>query len=333
MLNDVRLKTGLLGALLLVLLGCDSQPKAAPETLFQGQTMGTTWSVKSVGQCSATQQMFDQRLIDINLTASTYIADSEISQLNRASEQVVPLSDDLATLIKLSLQVANNTDGRFDITVGNLVNLWGFGPDIRSTPPQRQTISQALRQVGYQALVLDGNQLRFDAKRTIDLSAIAKGWGVDQLGQILSNQGCANYLAEIGGELLAKGVNKHGQPWRVAVERPEIQGQSAMQVIQLDNQAVATSGDYRNFYKYEGKRYSHTIDPTTGYPVTHQVASVTVVATTSALADAYATALNVMGPQEGMQVARAQNLAVMFIEYEGESLKITANEAFKGLMR
>jgi len=329
------LKAGLLGALLCVITGCDSSSSVSGDSQYSGRTMGTTWSIKAVGECSLEQKAIDDRLVAINQIASTYIEDSELSVLNRVSRPGLEtkISDELAEIISLAIEIDTGSGGAFDVTVGPVVNLWGFGPEFRSTPPSEYEISKALALVGSDAISLSNGVIQYEKQRAIDLSAIAKGWGVDQLGAMLDQAGCKNYLAEIGGELLAKGSNNKGKPWRLAVEKPTQAGRQAMQLIAVTDAAVATSGDYRNYYEFDGKRYSHTINPKTGKPVDHQVASVTVVASTSAQADAWATALNVTGVEKGLQLAEQEGLAVMFIEYEGETLKITANNAFKALMR
>ncbi len=333
MLTSRSIVTGLFVALFCVLAGCNQQ--SVSSHTYSGKTMGTTWSVKTVGECVVTQDQLEQRLIDVNQVASTYIADSELSVLNRnaAAGQTISISSALSAIIEESLYVFDVSDGAFDVTVGRLVRLWGFGPDFRSKPPSKEDTDAALLNVGSAAINVQPTAITYTSAREIDLSAIAKGWGVDQLGELLESHGCVNYLAEIGGELLAKGTNDRGEFWAIAVEKPQRQGQQAIQILQLDNKAVATSGDYRNFYEYEGKRYSHTIDPSTGMPVTHSLASVTVVANDATSADGFATALNVMGVERGMPVAKAEGLAVMFIEYEGDDLKVTTNAAFKALMR
>jgi len=335
MLIGSYLKAGLLGALLFVIAGCDYAPPPAAESLYSGKTMGTTWSIKVVGHCSLKQQQFDDRLIAINQVASTYLEDSELSLLNANADARVEalISEDLAEIISISQRISRVSDGAFDVTVGPVVNLWGFGPSFRATPPDAEQIEHALQWVGDEAVKLDGQNLSYDSRRLIDLSAVAKGWAVDQLGLMLEEANCDNYLAEIGGELLAKGLNSKQKPWRLAVEKPTQGGREAMQVIAVVDSAVATSGDYRNYYEFEGKRYSHTIDPATGMPIEHQVASVTVVAPTAAEADAWATAFNVMGVEKGLQLANEEGLAVMFIEYNGDKLKVTSNDAFEALKR
>jgi thiamine biosynthesis lipoprotein len=200
-----------------------------------------------------------------------------------------------------------------------LVNLWGFGPDKRQfQAPSQQDIAALLDQVGSEAIELRSLgeglfQLRLKQARYIDLSAIAKGYAVDVLGDFLQQQGINRYLVEVGGEIIANGVKPQQQPWRIAIEAPNDDGRSVQIIIPLSNMGIATSGDYRNFFEQEGRRFSHTIDGRTGKPVEHSLASVSVLHKSVAMADAWATALTVLGAEQGLALAEKYNLAAYFI--------------------
>jgi thiamine biosynthesis lipoprotein len=224
---------------------------------------------------------------------------------------------ELCLSVKESLAISAMTGGAFDITVGPLVNLWGFGPDgAIVSPPSDEQIAAARTRVGFGHLHADCTKpaVRKDLARLyIDLSAYAKGYAVDRVAELLDQRDVSNYLVEIGGELKVSGHNADGQPWAVAIEEPLDEERRVHTVIRLTDRAVATSGDYRNFFEFDERRYSHEIDTRTGRPVTHSLASVTVIADTAAYADGMATALMVLGPKEGLELARSRNIAALFL--------------------
>ncbi len=310
--------------LLLVLSGC--QPRPGDVNMHVGQTMGTQYSVQWIGGNTSDKKKlvlkFERRLFEINQAVSTYIEDSELSIFNHLpAGQEMAISEDFARIIGNALEIAALTQGAFDFTVAALVDLWGFGPSGAMTGQADQaTIREALARVAYQNISLDKNTsiLRKHAQSEIDLSAIAKGDAVDALAVILEEQGYNNYLVEIGGELRARGNKADGSAWRVGIETPLDQGRSINRVLVLDDISVATSGDYRNYFEQDGVRYSHTINPATGYPVTHALASVTVLDTSCGRADALATALMVMGPEKGMEFAGKHALAAYFLTRDGD---------------
>ncbi len=285
--------------------------------------MGTTFSVVTVGEMSPGeqehwQQRVQQCLDDISARMSTYRADSEVSRFNRStSSGWFAVSSDTAKVVAASLQVAQQTGGAFDITVGPLVNLWNFGPDRRPAGvPSDDEIEAARSLVGYQRL-----NVRLDppslSKRhpdlTIDLSGIAKGFAVDQVGELLEEGGVDAYMVEVGGEVRTKGTKGAEAPWRIGVERPAAGQRLVQSVLELKDNCLATSGDYRNFYEFDGQLYSHEIDPHTGRPVRHGVAAVSVLSDTAMLADAYATGLMVMPPEQAMQLATELGLEIMIV--------------------
>lgn len=249
---------------------------------------------------------------------SRYRQDSELSRLNRhEADRPMKLSPDLAALLSKALEVSRITGGAFDVTVGPLLRLWGFHKkEGRGGMPTDAQVASALERTGYQKLNLNLAQA-LATKRIpdldLDLSAIAKGYGVDRIADALEKEGFHRYLVEIGGEIRAKGSTERGIPWRVGIEKPISERRETFQVIALQNRAVATSGDYRNFYFLDGRRISHTIDPRTGWPVSHGLASVTVVHRSCTLADALATGLTVLGPKEGFDLAARKGVPALFI--------------------
>ncbi|MDH5499966.1 MAG: FAD:protein FMN transferase, partial [Gammaproteobacteria bacterium] len=227
---------------------------------------------------------------------------------------------------------SEKTSGAFDITVGPLVNLWGFGPDgiVRSPPPDRE-IETAKTRVGYSHLQADCSKpaIRKDIPRLyLDLSAYAKGYAVDRISELLDKMEIADYLVEIGGEMKLRGFNAEKQKWAVAIEAPLQNERQVQRIFRITNQSVATSGDYRNFFESNGQIFSHTIDTRTGRPVRHGLASVTVVAETTAIADALATALLVLGPEDGMMLAQREGLAAYFLIRTSGGIEAKMSPAF-----
>jgi thiamine biosynthesis lipoprotein len=219
-----------------------------------------------------------------------------------------------------------------------LVNLWGFGPtESTYEPPPNDAVTAAMQYVGYAKLQADCTipALRKDAPGVyVDLSAFAKGHAADVVAELLDTRNLPDYLIEIGGEMRMRGTNARSESWAIAVEKPDRAGRSIQTVVHLTDSAMATSGDYRNYFEYEGRFYSHTIDPRTGYPVTHDAASVTVIAQTAAFADAAATALLVLGPDAGMKLAEQENIAAYFLlrlgnEFEERMTSLFATKVLK----
>ena len=329
--------------LLAFVLSCSSEVDL---TTLEGRTMGTTYRVlvrsESAGfDAAKLHKMIDQELIYINKLMSTYDVNSEISRFNR-SAQITPfkLSSETTEVLAFSLQLARQTQGAFDPTVSPLVNLWGFGP-VRSDAkiPPADAISRVRAEIGFDALALDAtdNTLRSQLPRQLDLSAVAKGYAVDRLAAILIEAGLSHFLVEVGGELVARGTKFEDVPWRVAIESPDPVNRGIFKALSLRDKAVATSGDYRNFFESNGQRYSHTLDPRTGSPVDHTTVSVTVLADTAMVADGWATALNVLGLDEGLKLANERGLAALFISrtdtserrqsYESDTMKAYLEEA------
>ncbi|MFS1526090.1 FAD:protein FMN transferase [Microbulbifer sp. 2304DJ12-6] len=284
--------------------------------------MGTSYHITVVDvprgiERSKLQTLIDSELHQVNQAMSTYIDNSELMRFNRSPVgKVIPVSTPLAEVVEMSLDIYRRSNGAFEVTVGPLVNLWGFGP--KPEPewiPSEVDIARLQQIVGSDALKMTREPDTITRERPveIDLSAIAKGHGVDRVAQLLEQQGIRNYLVEIGGELRTLGVNPKGRLWRIGIEVPDSIGQTVQRPIDVSGKGVATSGDYRNYYERGGVRYAHSIDPRTGRPLKHRLASVTVVADTCAEADGLATALNVLGAQAGMALAERENLAVFML--------------------
>lgn len=340
MANQIRLTKWLAASLLAVfvlgVLGCN---QGAREQVvgFQGMTMGTSFSMKWVDvdehQLAPVRREAGVLLGRINQQMSTYIDDSELSLLNQAKSGVaLGLSPELLHVLSQAREISDRTRGAFDITVGPLVNLWGFGPDGHVThQPEQASIDELKEKIGYQFLHIDpdASTLTKEYDQYIDLSAIAKGYGVDQLAELLESHGIHRYLVEIGGELRIKGVKPGNQPWRLAIEAPEAGSREVQQVISIQQGAVATSGDYRNYFEEDGVRYSHTIDPRTAYPIRHRLASVTVITDNCAEADALATALMVMGGEQGYNFAIEQGIRALFISKADEGFETRYTPGFE----
>jgi thiamine biosynthesis lipoprotein len=299
-----------------LLAGCGSDGRTLS---LSGATMGTSWSV----QISRPPEALDpdalladitETLARVNDRMSTYDPDSELSRFNAEDgDGWFAVSPELVALAEQARRVSERSGGAFDVTVGPLVNLWGFGPEVKADQiPDQADIDAALGRVGWRKVETRAQPpaLRKAASDVyVDLSAIAKGHGVDRVADLLAEAGIEHYLVEIGGELRGRGLNAAGEPWRIAVERPDVDRRAVLTVVALRDRAMATSGDYRNFFELDGRRYSHTIDPATGRPVDHQLASVTVLAERCADADAWATALLVLGPERGGALADELGLA------------------------
>lgn len=322
-------------SLTLLLAACDDSKNRV--SALSGPTMGTTWSVKYTGSpdesVEALKEDIEAALEQVNAEMSTYRQDSVLSRFNQAEPgTLMNLPDDTVKVITAAFSLSEMTGGAYDVTVGPLVNVWGFGPDPdRFSPPDALEIDAARARVGWQALLLSGNQLLQPGNVYVDLSSIAKGFAVDKIAGLLSTHGVNNYLVEVGGELRAQGHKPYNQPWRVAVERPIPGVREVETVVALKDLAVATSGDYRNFFESDGKLYSHTIDPRTGYPVEHALASVSVLHPSAMMADGLATAMTVLGPKEGLAFAKAHELAVFFIVRTDKGVEEVMTPAFKAI--
>jgi len=316
-------------------VGCDERGVVT----LKGATMGTRYSVVIADPPRA----FDRRelksgmesmLESVNAQMSTWRADSEISAFNTASSgSWRTVSHDMLGVVAEALRIGRLSGGAFDPTVGPLVDLWGFGPGSANNTrvPTARQIERAARRTGLGHIRANPVRSALAKGRDgieIDLSGIAKGFGVDRMAEFLDRRDIGNYLVEIGGELRAKGEGGQGGPWRIGIERPTTAPRRAMRIVGLDGGAIATSGDYRNFFEREGARYAHIIDPRTGAPVTHALASVTVIAPTTMRADALSTALMVLGPGDGPALAEREGIAALFLIRGGDGFAEIASSAF-----
>ncbi|EEE35956.1 thiamin biosynthesis lipoprotein ApbE [Rhodobacteraceae bacterium KLH11] len=309
---------------------------------LSGETMGTTFNITAIGDDldeAALGDAVQETLAQVNAQMSNWDPNSEVSTFSAStSTDAVPVSDEFALVIEAANEVHAQSRGTFDVTLGPLIELWGFGPRKPEDPvPADADIMAALAQVGQaRLLTLDraaGTLAKSDAGVGINLSAIAKGYGIDAVAARLREAGVEDYLVEIGGDLVAKGQNDKGESWQIGVEKPEAGAQSIQLIVPIDDRGLATSGDYKNFFEQDGIRYSHIIDPTTGRPITHRTTSVTVLADNAMMADAWATAMLALGQEKGLELAETNKLAVFFISRDvtnGEEAYITVqSSAFK----
>jgi thiamine biosynthesis lipoprotein len=323
--------------LALSLTGCDRTARL-PEYELSGNALGTTFNVLLVAPAEDVsreelQSNIVATLADVDKLASTWRDDSELSMFNaNPASGWIETSVEFCSAIENALEVSRLTDGAFDITVGPLVNLWGFGPggDV-SQPPGEDDLRAAKARVGY-----DGLETRCDKPAVqksnrdiyVDLSGWAKGYAVDELAMLLDRHELKDYLVEIGGELRVRGHNAEGLNWAVAVETPSTTKRVPHSVLRVTNTSVATSGDYRNFFRHDGRLYSHTIDARTGRPISHALAAVTVVNESAAFADAMATALLVMGPEDGPERAKELGISAYFLIRKESSIETVTTPSF-----
>ncbi len=285
---------------------------------ISGKTMGTTYNLTYLDEEGRNlQPAVDSLLVVFNNSLSTYIPDSEISQFNRQDSLEFKLPY-LPVVLRASKAIYEKTGGAFDPTVGPLVNVWGFGP---GGPQLKDStdISQLLRLVGFEKVIFDQTGVRKTVPGLyLDFSAIAKGQGVDMVAALLEAKGISDYLVEIGGEVVAKGVNEKGELWKVGINRPEESASASdlHSIIALQNRAMATSGNYRNYYVKDSVKISHTINPATGYPVNHNLLSATVLADNCMTADAYATAIMVMGVDRAIALDSSIEEIEIFLIYD-----------------
>jgi len=287
--------------------------EARQEYLIQGRTMGTFYQVKVVSGdfqgISGLKEKIEKRLDEINRSMSTYLPESEISRFNGFEQTGAKfkISDDFYQVMQVAEKVYQLSDGAWDGTVNPLVDLWGFGrKGLKTVIPAKAEIMRLRASVGFHNIEIlsPGALIKKRTQITLDLSSIAKGYGVDVVAGVLRTEGYENFLVEIGGEVFAAGLRKDGGQWRIGINRPRQDAalNAVYKVVNLQDKAFATSGDYRNFFEADGIRYSHVINPNTGYPVANGVVSVSILAGDCVLADALATAMMVMGAEKGLEL-------------------------------
>lgn len=290
---------------------------------LSGDTMGTSWSVRMVVPAGCAVEVLragvQAQLDDVDAQMSTYKPTSDLSRFNSAPAQTwVQLPEDCFAVVRHALAMAELTAGAYDPTVGPLVNLWGFGPDgARSRTPSDADVAAARARIGWQRVRLreDTQEVWQEGGVYLDLSSVAKGFSVDRAGAWLSAQGVAAWLMEVGGEMKGHGCKPDGSPWRIGIEWPDGSGQHA-EVVALRERAIATSGDYRRYVATAGHRFAHHIDPRTGMSAGEGVASVSVLAASALEADPWGTAMTILGPREGLALAEARGLAVLFYVHD-----------------
>jgi len=320
----------------LALLAACGQPPAQVHST-SGATMGTTWSVQIVAapdsSVAGLREDIQAALETVNSQMSTYREDSHLSRFNRAAPgESITLPAEFRAVLMEAMNLAEQTDGVYDPTIGPLVNLWGFGPDgPRTTPPSADEIQAARDRVGWRQLALDPDThaLTQAGNVYLDLSSIAKGYAVDLIAERLDNRGIQAYLVDIGGDMRAKGKKPDGQGWRIGIERPMAGEQAVHTIIEPGDMAVLTSGSYRNHFRDGDKEYSHTIDPRTGKPIPRELVSVTVVHGNAKQADGLATAITALGAEAGYRFAREHDLAVLLLIRDNGTLRERMTPGFK----
>jgi thiamine biosynthesis lipoprotein len=337
---DLRKKNLLYSLLLLavmfVVYKCrqenSTQTAQIPQLSIEGSTMGTIYHIKYIDTLNRDMKAgVDSLLVAFNQSLSTYIPESEISSFN-TNNQVKYQSTFFYPVLQKSKEVYENTGGAFDPTIMPLVNAWGFGPG-KNRNPDSSTVAGLVKLVGFKNIAFNSQEVRkLKEGIQLDMSAIAKGYGVDVVAQYLNQHNIDNYMVEIGGEVICKGTNKAGQIWKIGIDNPDMdKGENPVQaIVRLENRALATSGNYRNFYEKDDRKYSHTLSPTTGYPVEHGLLSASVFANDCMTADAYATAFMVMGTEKAIELSNKLDIDV-FLIYNDEQgqIKTYTSESIK----
>lgn len=323
----------LLLAASLLLAGCGDRLEQ-----FGGPTMGSSYSVKYIRSASGlsvdqARNEVEGILAEVDRQMSTYRADSEVERFNALpAGSCMTLPAPMLELVSFAGELSKSSDGAFDMTVEPLLNLWGFGPQSRGDQvPSAEAIAAVKTEVGQQHLSVRGQELCKDAAVQLDFNSIAAGYAVDRVVTRLGELGVTSALVEITGELKAFGRKPDGAPWRIAIEAPRDDRQVAQKIIQLDGLGVSTSGDYRNYFEKDGKRYSHTLDPKSGAPISHNLAAVTVVHESALRADGLSTLLMVLGPEAGSAYAERHGIAALFVTHEGQAFVSKGSSRFREL--
>lgn len=335
--------TGLLA--FIMLSGCDdhNQSRGQSALILEGRTMGTFWRISLAGvppeRKNALQQQVQQQLDRDDQALSTWKSDSALSRFNQyRGVDPVRVSHAMADIVTWSLRVGHKTEGAMDITVGPLVNLWGFGPDKQPEKiPDQAQIDAAKALTGLQHLRViqgvEGAYLQKDLPSLyVDLSTVGEGYATDHLARLMEREGINNYLVSVGGAVLTRGLNPQGKPWRVAIQKPTDKEDAIQARVDLQGHGISTSGSYRNYYELDGKRLSHVIDPQTGRPIEHKLVSATVIATTALEADAWDTGLMVLGEEKARALALREKLAVYLISKKGDTFTTWMSPQFEAFL-
>lgn len=312
-----QLRPIFLGFVCVFLTSCMSQDY----TEVSGSTMGTYYRVHSKCPEPIQTAQIESLLAGMVQAFSTWDPNSTISEFNRAeANRWFSVDEEFLSVIDQADRMSRVSGGAFDLTVAPLVEAWGFGTTPEESIPSDEEIDSLLVQIGHEHLALrqDPPSIKKQQELQLDVAGIAKGYSVDQLAQLLDDQSCSDYLIDIGGEIKVKGLNPFSNPWQIAIESPKVDSE-ILDVFPLSNMSVASSGDYRNFRVIDGVKFSHIIDPRTGYPITHNLVAVTVLHSSCTTADAFATAMLVLGLEESVELAAEQELAAIFITRDNES--------------
>jgi thiamine biosynthesis lipoprotein len=340
-------RAGILASFFL-LAACDSstpsvKPAAPAATVLEGKTMGTFWRV-SIMNVDARRAYELRGKIQSQLEAddqllSTYKNDSALMRFNLSnSTSLWPVSEAMADIVTEALHIGYKTNGAMDITVGPLVNLWGFGPTKQPEKiPDQAQIDDARARTGLQHLTVINQYGQQYLQKDIpdlfvDLSTVGEGYAADHLAALMTQEGISRYLVSVGGALVSRGLNASDKPWRVAIQKPTDTQNAVQAVVDINGHGISTSGSYRNYYELDGKRLSHVIDPQTGRPIEHNLVSVTVIAPTALEADTWDTGLMVLGPEKAKEVVRQEGLAVYMITREGETFKTWMSPQFQSFL-
>ena len=330
------LQPAIVVALAATLAGCFNSTVSVSE--ISGATMGSTYSIKWVpvkGTPDPVELQADiERELEVfDAQVSTWRDDSDLSRFNALpAGACAPMPQPVLDMVQLAQSLNAASDGRFDVTVSPLLDLWGFHrADGVQVVPDQPSIDRALQKVGQQHLRIEDDTLCKDADVEVDLSSLAAGYMVDRAAEQLVALGITDYMIEMTGELKAVGRKPGDVPWRIAIEEPRDDERMATMVVELDGYAISTSGDYRNYFEYDGKRYSHTVDPLTGWPVMHGLSAVTVMDPSTLMADGLSTLLLVLGPEKGWQYAQDNNVAALFVVREGAEFVSRPTPLFEAL--
>ncbi|PTS83489.1 thiamine biosynthesis protein ApbE [Pseudomonas sp. HMWF032] len=334
-MNNAVLRPVIAVSLLAALTGCWFSERIEE---FGGPTMGSTYSIKYVRSDGAPsldqlKHETDAILSEVDQQMSTYRDDSLIEQFNQAPAgtcQTMPAP--VLELVEAGRILNEQSQGAFDLTLEPLLNLWGFGPQGRAEQvPTAEQLAAARARTGMQYLRRDGQQLCKEINLQVDFNSIAAGYTVDRIAQRLTELGVKSYLVEVTGELKAAGIKPDGQPWRIGLEAPQEGERVAQRILALDGYGISTSGDYRNYFEENGRRYSHTLDPLTAAPITHTLAAVTVADKSTLRADGLSTLLMVMGTERGLVFAERMGIAAFFVTREGDAFVTQGTQAFEQL--